>query len=100
MSELLRSHRTGSLFVAGCKTNQGKFYREFDHVALLSAPVDLLFARIAKRTDNPYGKTAAEQELIRSYITEVEPLLRATATIEIDASAPLEDVVSQLETLV
>jgi dephospho-CoA kinase len=99
ISELLRSHRTGSLFVAGCKTNQGKFYPEFDHVALLSAPVDLLFARIAERTDNPYGKTAVEQEMIRSYVTEVEPLLRATATIEIDASAPLEDVVSQLEKL-
>ncbi len=99
MSELLRSHSTGSLFVAGCKTNQGRFYAEFDHVALLSAPVDLLFARIAERTDNPYGKTAAERVMIRHYIAQVEPLLRASATIEIDASAPLEDVVDQLEEL-
>jgi len=99
ISELLRSHSTGSLFVAGCKTNQGRFYAEFDHVALLSAPVDLLFARIAERTDNPYGKTAAERVMIRHYAAEVEPLLRASATIEIDASAPLEDVVSQLEKL-
>jgi shikimate kinase len=99
MSELLRSHRSGSLFVAGCKTNQGRFYREFDHVALLSAPFDLLFARIAERTDNPYGKTAAQRAMIRHYIAEVEPLLRASATIEIDASAPLEEVVSQLEEL-
>ena len=99
MSELLRSHSTGSLFVAGCKTNQGRFYAEFDHVALLSAPVELLFARIAERTDNPYGKTAAERKMIRHYVAEVEPLLRASATIEIDASAPLQDVVSQLEKL-
>ena len=99
MSELLRRHSTGSLFVAGCKTNQGKFYPEFDHVALLSAPVDLLFSRIAERTDNPYGKTAADQAMIRHYVAEVEPLLRASATIEIDASAPLEHVVSQLEEL-
>jgi shikimate kinase len=99
MSELLRSHSTGSLFVAGCKTNQGRFYAEFDHVALFSAPVDLLFARIAERTDNPFGKTAAERAMICRYVAEVEPLLRASATIEIDASAPLEDVVSQLEAL-
>jgi hypothetical protein len=37
--------------------------------------------------------------MIRHYVEEVEPLLRASATIEIDAAAPLEDVVSQLEGL-
>ncbi len=99
MSDLLRSHGSGSLFVAGCKTNQGRFYAEFDHVALLSAPVDLLFARIAERKDNPYGKASAEREMILRHVAGVEPLLRASATIEIDASAPLEDVVNQLEEL-
>jgi adenylate kinase family enzyme len=99
MSNLLRSHVGESLFVAGCKTNQGRFYAEFDHVALLSATVDLLFRRIAARSDNPYGKTFSEREMILRYVEEVEPLLRASATIEIDASAPLEDVVNQLEQL-
>jgi dephospho-CoA kinase len=99
MSDLLRSHTSGNLFVSGCKTNQGRFYAEFDHVALLSAPVDLLFTRIAARSDNPYGKAPAEREMILRHVAEVEPLLRASATIEIDASAPLEDVVSQLEQL-
>jgi hypothetical protein len=68
-------------------------------VALLSGPIDLLFARIGERTDNPYGETAAERAMIRIWVAEVEPLLRASATIEIDASAPLEDVVNQLEAL-
>jgi AAA domain len=99
MSNLLRSHASGSLFIAGCKTNQGRFYAEIDHVALLSAPVDLLFARIAARSDNLYGKTPAERDMILRYVEEVEPLLRASATVEIDASAPLQDVVSQLEQL-
>jgi thymidylate kinase len=99
ISDLPRSHVGGSLFVAGCKTNQGPFYAEFHHVALLSAPVDLLFARIAARSDNPYGKTSAEREMILRHVVEVDLLLRASATIEIDASAPLEDVVSQLEQL-
>ena len=99
MSDLLRSHKSGTLFVAGCKTNQGRFYAQFDHVALLSAPSHLLLARIAARSDNPYRKTTAEQEMILRHVAEVEPLLRGSATIEIDASAPLEDVVRQLEEL-
>jgi shikimate kinase len=97
MSNLLRRHE--NLFVAGCKTNQGQFYGAFDHVALLSAPVDVLLARIAARSDNPYGKTSAEREMVLRHVAEVEPLLRTSATIEIDASALLEDVVSQLEQL-
>jgi dephospho-CoA kinase len=99
MGDLLRSHVGGRLFVAGCKTNQGQFYAQFDHVALLSAPVEVLFSRIAARTDNPYGKTSAERAQILRHVAEVEPLLRASATIEIDASSPLDHVVSQLEQL-
>jgi hypothetical protein len=41
-----------------------------------------------------FGPTA---DLIRRYLAEVEPLLRASATMEIDASAPLPRVVRQLE---
>jgi hypothetical protein len=33
------------------------------------------------------------------HLAEVEPLLRATATIEIDASAPLSQIVRHLENL-
>jgi hypothetical protein len=96
---LLASHQHGHLFVAGCKINQGKLYSQFDHIALLSAPVDVLLARIAARTSNPYGKHPGEQALILRHLAEVEPMLRATATIEIDATAPLSQVVRQLEDL-
>ena len=87
------------LYIAGCKSNQGKFYPRFDHIALLSAPATVLLTRIAARTDNPYGKTPAERALILQHLAIVEPLLRATATIEIDASAPIDHVVWQLEQL-
>jgi len=96
---LLAAHRTGGLFVAGCKTNQGKFYPQFDHIALLSAPAGVLLARIAARTSNPYGKLPAERDQILRNLAEVQPRLRATATIGIDASAPLAQVVRQLEAL-
>jgi dephospho-CoA kinase len=99
IAALLASHQHGRPFVAGCKTNQGKLYAQFDHIALLSAPADVLLARIAARTSNPYGKHPAERALILKDIAEVEPLLRATASIEIDATAPLSQVVRQLENL-
>jgi len=70
---------------------------QFDHIALLSAPADVLLARIAARTGNPYGKHPAERAQILRDLAAVEPLLRATATIEIDATAPLPEVVRRLE---
>jgi AAA domain-containing protein len=99
MASLLARHEHGHLFVAGRKTNQGKFYPQFDHIALLSAPADTMLARITARTSNPYGKRPEERALILRYLAEAEPRLRATATTEIDASAPLSQVVQQLEDL-
>jgi dephospho-CoA kinase len=99
IARLLDDYEHDTLFLGGCSVNQGKFYDRFEHVVLLSAPLDVLLARIARRTSNPYGKTSEEQELIRHNLVTVEPLLRATATVEIDASAPLEQVVRQLEEL-
>ena len=85
--------------VAGCKSNQGEFYPSFDHVVLLSAPVEVLLARIAARTDNPYGKSPEERAAVLDHLAHVEPLLRATATAEMDATAPVDEVVRQLEAL-
>ena len=99
MTNLLTGHGVGSLFVAGCKSNQGEFYPLFDHVVLLSAPAEVLLARIAARTDNPYGKSPAERAAVLDHLVHVEPLLRATATAEIDASAPIDEVVRELERL-
>jgi dephospho-CoA kinase len=99
IAELLAQHTQESLFVAGCKSNQGTFYGQFDHIVLLSAPADVLFARIAARTNNPYGKTPQERDSILHHLSVVEPLLRASSTVEIDASMPIADVVRELEEL-
>jgi shikimate kinase len=74
-------------------------HSKFDHVVLLSAPAEILLARVTHRSTNPYGKKVEEQAEILRYISEVEPQLRATSTTEIDASAPLSHVVDQLENL-
>ena len=99
ITELLAGHPSGPLFVSGCKTNQGRFYRQFDHIVLLSAPAEVLLARIAARTTNPYGQRPDERAEILRNLAEVEPRLRATATVELDARAPIEQVVARLEAL-
>ncbi|WP_376847305.1 AAA family ATPase [Camelliibacillus cellulosilyticus] len=61
MTKLLTDHVQGRLYVAGCKSNQGKFYPLFDHVVLLRAPADVILNRIAQRKNNPYGKSPEER---------------------------------------
>jgi broad-specificity NMP kinase len=98
IEELLAGHARGHLFVAGCRSNQGRFHGHFDAVVLLSAPVDVMLARIEQRTDNPFGKGAAERERLLADLAAVEPLLRGAATVEIDTSeAPIEEVARRLE---
>jgi dephospho-CoA kinase len=96
MAELLAAHEGGALYVSGCMANQGRFYDRFEAVVLLSAPPDVLLRRISRRTTNDYGKAAAEREFVLSDLAEIEPLLRATATHELDATRPLEEVVDAL----
>ena len=99
IASLLAGHGSGALFVAGCKSNQGRFYPSFDHIVLLSVPAPIMLERIAGRADNPYGKTPAERDLILRHLAEVEPMLRATATAEIDTSATVDVVADRLEVI-
>lgn len=98
---LIADHeRSGEpLFIAGTVWNQGGFYPRFDEIVLLSAPVAVMLDRIANRDTNPFGKTAEERERIMADTTEIEPLLRSSATIEIDTRKPLTEVVDQLAAL-
>ena len=97
ITELLTSHSDGVLYVSGCKSNQGKFYKQFDAVVLLSAPAKVILTRIASRETNSYGKSLHERALILEHLRVVEPLLRATCTAEIDATKPLSEVADELE---
>jgi dephospho-CoA kinase len=85
-----------TLYVSGTVSNQGRFYQRFDAVVLLSAPADVLLRRIESRTTNDYGKSVGERERIVSDISDIEPLLRATCTHEIDATQPIAAVVAEL----
>jgi len=96
IAELLDRHEGRTLYVSGTVSNQSAFYPRFDAVVLLHAPADALLARIATRTTNDYGKSAGERDVVLRDLAEVEPLLRATCTHEIDATQPLDTVVAQI----
>ena len=98
MSALLASD--SSLVVSGTVENQGRFYDRFAAVVLLSAPVEVLIERVSVRTNNPYGKSEAEQSAIRQYVLNVEPLLRNRATLELDGRRPVPELADEVECLI
>ena len=87
-----------ALFVSGTVSNQGRFYRDFDAVVLLSAPPDVLLQPDREQDDERLREDA---ELSATWscadLAEVEPLLRATCTHEIDATQPVEAVVAEFD---
>jgi shikimate kinase len=97
MSKLL--DREPDVLVAGTVDNQGDFYDRFEHVVLLSAPLDVLIERVSSRTTNSYGQTADEQAEIAQYVQTVEPLLRRTATTELDGQASVSELAAAIEEL-
>ncbi len=92
-------HGEDRIVVAGTVENQGDLYDRFDHVVLLSAPLEVLIARVSARTTNPYGRDPAEQGDIANYLRSVEPLLRRSATLELDGRAEPPELVSAVEAL-
>jgi len=97
---LLATEDTDVLFVAGCEENQAQFHARFDHIVLLSAPMETLLERLAARTTNPYGKSREELERIRGDLAAVEPLLRRVADHEVRTTMPLNEVVTAILRLV
>lgn len=85
--------------VSGTVANQVLFYDRFAHVVLLSAPVEVLLERLRTRTNNPYGKTPEQQEDVRRYVREVEPLLRRRATLELDGRLPVAELAAAVARL-
>ena len=96
ITTLLDGEDPRSLFVAGGVRNQAKFYDRFDSVVLLSAPADVILERVGRRTTNDYGKNDLERAEILVDLAEIEPVLRAECTHELDANRPLAEIVADL----
>lgn len=96
MQALLATEDADILFVGGCAANMRRFLPQFDRIILLSAPAEVIVARLGARTTNPYGKQPDEVARVLGQMETVEPLLRRAATHEIATSAPLEEVVASV----
>lgn len=96
VAALLDSAGDTPLFVSGCSPNQGMFRERFDRVVLLTAPKDVVRARLATRTGNDFGKAPDELDRALALIDEIEPLLRRSADAVVDTTGSLEMTVSRV----
>lgn len=97
MSALLATHPT--VCVSGTVDNQGQFYNRFEHVVLLTVPVDVILDRVRSRTNSAYGKSPEQQAEILGHVTDVEPLLRAGASVVMDGTRPIDRLADDMVSL-
>src|SRR6478736_4135034 len=69
MQQLLAANP--DVVVSGTVENQGRFYGDFQHVVLLSAPLHVLVDRVSSRTNNPYGHTPEQRAELARYLDTV-----------------------------
>jgi dephospho-CoA kinase len=98
--QLLATEDVDVLFVVGSDDHQVLFYPDFDYIVPLSAPRDVMVERLASRTNNPFGKGPDELAKILADLEEYEPMMRRSATHEIDTSQPLGRVIDEILGLV
>jgi broad-specificity NMP kinase len=96
LQELMGELLSEPLFVSGCSEDQVALYPQFSKIILLSAPKSVIAQRLARRTDNSYGKRVAELEEVMRNLDEIEPLLRKQATHEIVTTQPIDAVVEAI----
>ena len=96
LARLLSTEDADVLFISGAAPNQVKFYGQFDHIVLLTAPSSVITERLVIRANNPYGKHPDELARVLALKQTVEPMLRSVADLEIDASVPLDQVVEKI----
>jgi hypothetical protein len=98
--DLLIGARGAEVWVSGCAPNMGRLMPYVDQVVLLTAPVDVIAARLAARPPGEYGSRPEEAARVHALIATVEPLLRGIAQHELDTSGPVADTLDALLTLV
>jgi adenylate kinase family enzyme len=86
VAQLLDRHGDGLLFFAGCSDEQADL--PFDRRVLLTAPRDVLIARVRTRTTNAYGRSDQDLAQVLADLDAVEPLLRRSADQVLMSTAP------------
>jgi dephospho-CoA kinase len=96
VDQLLSTEDADVLFFGGCASNQGKFRHRFDHIILLSAPLDVMLERLRTRTNNSFGKRDDERDRVLANHANVEPLLRASSSAEVYTARALSEIVEDI----
>ena len=84
----------GLIFFAGTSEEQGTL--RFDYRVLLTVPRPVLVERLRTRTTNGYGRAGAEHEQVLGDLEAIEPLLRRSADLVLDATAAPSAVADRL----
>ena len=94
VADLLARETDGPLFFAGCSEEQ--ITLPFDFRVLLTAPRSVLIERLRARTTNGYGRGDAELSQVLADLAEVEPLLRRSADLVLQTTAPPPQLADRL----
>jgi shikimate kinase len=93
---LLSGHSEGTLFISGCAENMKHLSPWIDTVILLSAPIATIMERLEARSTDGYGNTDEERRKVRELIATIEPMLRESASHEIDTRRPVHATVDEI----
>jgi shikimate kinase len=85
---------------SGTVENQVHFHDRFEHVVLLSAPLEVLLQRLRDRTNSPYGTSSGQRAEVARFVQAIEPLLRRGATVELDGQRTVVKLADAVERLV
>ena len=80
--------------------DQALIYDRFDHVVLLPVPIETLLERVTTMTSNPYLSRSHERKEIALRRNPFEPLLRRSASIELEGRDEPASLVLVVEALV
>lgn len=96
LNNLFKKHTGETLFICSITANQSKFYPQFEHIFLLSAPSEIIIERLQNRTNNHFGKHPLELKRVIDRCEEFNNQLLNAGAIEIDSTRPINKVVNKI----
>ena len=93
--QLVTEHLVGRADLS-CKAPQNARTTQLVCDIALTAAVELIIERLTTRTTNLYGKDPEERAQVLDDQRKFEPLLRRGATMVVDTSAPIEQVMATI----
>lgn len=84
------------IFLAGVADGEDTVWHYFGKVFVLNVDEATIRQRIAKRTDNDFGKTPDEMAAILRWLDGYEERYRTYGAVIVDATKPLNEVVDEI----